>query len=206
MLTGMRVLAEFLRRQDRVTFLVIVLVAGFALLAMPMHTSGTAGKPAHPAGNPDLAVAWSPDNRSLRITAYGYRARSPAEVRVGSQPWTPVRTDNTGTVRLEVPADLVAAGRPGSSVIVTGRASAGTTRVLVAALPPRAAARGPIDLLPWTVGAALVLALALAVVRRTRRSRATAAPLAPAPLVPAPLVPAAPVRGSTRSSRSRRRR
>jgi hypothetical protein len=163
----MRAVVVFLRRQGRLTFLVAALAIATALLVLPL---GDGAQNSHDGGADAPGLEWVDGDRALRITASEFRPRSPTRVRVGDEPWVEARADATGTVRLEVSGAIATAGEPGSSVIVSGRGANGASRVLVSAVPPRATARGPLDLLPWVTAGALLLAIAVMAARRVRRA------------------------------------
>ncbi len=76
-----------------------------------------------------------------------------------------------------MPEGLVATGASGASIVLAGRSASGTARVLISAIPPRAAVRGPVDLLPWALGAVAALALGLGVwLRRSGPGQAGTTP------------------------------
>jgi hypothetical protein len=159
-----------IRRQDRVTFVAAVLALAAVLLAVPINKTK---QPSHTGSNTDVTAHWVADGNRVEVFAVGFRARSNVVVRVGSQPPTQVRADTAGAVHAEVPFDAGATGRPGISVLVTGRATSGSARALVGAVSPRPTGKGPVDLLPWSVGSALVAVVAAATLRWYRRRRRT---------------------------------
>ncbi|GAB1691908.1 hypothetical protein [Krasilnikovia sp. M28-CT-15] len=152
------------------TALSLVVVALGLCAALLAHTAPAA---AAPKGGPEsLVLSWVSDADQLRVEGFAYRARSVVDIRLGDQPIQQARTDETGRVEVTVPESMIAAGQSGASIIVIGRSVSGASRVLVSAVPPRAAVRGPVDLLPWAVGALAVTGLGLAALRR--RGRVTA--------------------------------
>ena len=162
------------RRQDRVTFLAAVLALATVLLAVPVKDSKA---PSHGDSGSDVTVAWVSGASRVEIIADGFRGRSAVEVRVGSQSRTQARADGAGVLRLQVALDEAVVGRAGISVTVVGRAPSGSARALIGAVPPRAGGTGPVDLMPWSVGAALVavaVATALPWYRRRIRRRSKA--------------------------------
>jgi hypothetical protein len=153
------------------TFLAVVFAVAAALYVVP--GKGGVGQ-THGAGN--LTVNWVADGSRLELIAEGFRPRSSADVKIADQPLTSTRADRTGTIHLEVPVDIVTAGKPGASVILYGKGPTGASRTLFAAVPPRASGRGPIDLLPWSIGAFVVLIIAAALLGRLwQRRRASLA-------------------------------
>lgn len=120
----------------------------------------------HVGGTDELSVAWLPGPGCLRVVGTGFRPNSRVLVRVGSAATVEATVDATSTARVDVPLDPRATGVEGSSVIVTGRARTGSAKTLVAASPPVAAGHGPADVMPWSVGGAVVVALLAAVPRR----------------------------------------
>ncbi|MEU4158283.1 hypothetical protein [Actinoplanes sp. NPDC026670] len=138
-------------------------------------------KPAGAAASSDrLVLNWAEDGNRLVVSGVGYRARDLVEVRLGSNPIQQTRGDDNGRIEVSVPQTLLTAGMSGASIVLAGRSVSGTSRILISAIPPRAAARGPVDLLPWGLGALALAALPLGLWLR-RRSRNAAAPAAVAP-------------------------
>lgn len=124
-----------------------------------------------------LQLTWEGDGTELRVDGYGYRPKGIVEVRLGSSTVQQARSDETGAVQVRVPDTLLTAGESGVSIVLAGRSVSGASRLLVSAVPPRSAARGPVEVLPWAI-AAVVVALAGLAVRGHRRSHrcADAAP------------------------------
>ena len=155
-----------IRRQDRVTFVAAVLALAAVLLAVPIKDTK---QPTHAGGGTDVTAHWVSGASRVEVVAAGFRARSTVEVRVGSRSRTQARADGAGVVHVEVPFDESATGRPGVSVLVIGRAVSGSARALVGAVSPRPTGRGPVDVMPWSVGAALMAVTAAAALRWYRR-------------------------------------
>ncbi|MFC4065325.1 hypothetical protein [Actinoplanes subglobosus] len=129
-------------------------------------------KPATAAASSDkLMLTWADGGGRLLIAGAGYRARDLVEVRLGSSPIQQARGDDNGRIEISVPDTLLAAGNSGTSIVLAGRSVSGTSRILISAIPPRAAARGPVDLLPWGLGAAALAALPLGLWLRRRSAR-----------------------------------
>ncbi len=159
--------------------LVVGAVAAVLSALIYFIPTGAAKKQAHPLTvGKDLTVAWTDGNTRLRVIGVGFRGRSPVRVRIGSEPWREVRADTNGTVVVDVPLDQVAAGQPGTSIILTGRVSSGAARTLLSAVPPVASADGPIERLPWAIGGTVAAAVLLTLYRiRRRRPRRPAEPV-----------------------------
>ncbi|BFU44732.1 hypothetical protein [Krasilnikovia sp. MM14-A1004] len=152
------------------TALSLVLLAFGICAALLAHAAPAA---AASTGGPDsLVLSWVSDGDQLRVEGYAYRAKSVVDIRLGDQPIQQARTDETGRVEVTVPESLITAGQSGASIIVIGRSVSGASRVLVSAVPPRAAVRGPVDLLPWSLAALAVAGAGFGALRR--RSRVTA--------------------------------
>jgi hypothetical protein len=153
----------------------VVLTLGLwgALTARPAP-AGAAVK----TGVDKLVLTWVDGGAQLQVDGYAYRPRAVVDVRLGDRPLQQARSDENGRVQLTVPQELVAAGQSGASIIVAGRSVSGAARVLISAVPPRAAVRGPVDALPWSIGGLAVAVLALGALHRllTRRTPAAAAP------------------------------
>ena len=131
------------------------------------------------ASNEELTLAWLAGG-DLQVEGLGYRSNGIVEIQFGSGPGQRTHADPTGQVRLIVPHRLIAAGQPGASVVVVGRSRIGTSRTLISAVPPKPAARGPADALPWA-GAAGVLAYVSLALLRGRRRGPRAGPATPSP-------------------------
>ncbi len=153
------------RRRKGVRFLAVVLGLAAVLLVLPIKE---VTHPTHADRTTGLAVSWMAGADRVEIIAVGFRGRSAVEVRVGSRSRTQLRADAAGTVRLELPFDAATTGRSGISVTVTGRAPSGAARALAGAVPPRVAGNGPVDLLPWSLGAVLVAGAAAMLLRGYR--------------------------------------
>jgi hypothetical protein len=153
-----------------------------AALLVPLAPAYADG-PGYGGSADKLSVKWStagavsasgttftpPGTPTLVVTGLGFRSRSPVVVQVGDQGSTSSRSDEVGELRIAVDADA-GVDEPGTSVLATGRAPSGTTRVLVGAIPPRPGGVGPMDVVPWLVGGALALWAALSVLGRRRRA------------------------------------
>jgi hypothetical protein len=124
-----------------------------------------------------LMLTWADGGGRLLVAGAGYRARDLVEVRLGSSPIQQARGDDNGRIEISVPDTLLVAGSSGASIVLAGRSVSGSSRILISAIPPRAAARGPVDLLPWALGAVALAALPLGMWLR-RRSQG---PVATAP-------------------------
>ncbi|MFI7543885.1 hypothetical protein [Actinoplanes sp. NPDC049599] len=152
------------------TALVTLLGLGTVLLL------GTAAPAGAAATTPDkLVITWIEGGTQLRVDGFSYRPRDVVDVRLGAGPLRQARSDDNGRVRVVVPQDLITAGQSGASIVVAGRSAAGTSRVMISAVPPRAAARGPVDVLPWSVGAVAVTGLVLGAAYRRRSGAGGAA-------------------------------
>ena len=160
---------------------VLALAAGAALV-LPLAQAHADG-PGY-GGNADkLSVQWStagsvsaagvtftaPGTPTLVISGLGFRSGSPVAVQVGDHGSASSRSDEVGELRISVEASTES-NAPGTSVLATGRAPSGTTRVLVGAIPPRPRGVGPMDVVPWLVGGGL-LALGATSMLRRRRAR-----------------------------------
>ena len=146
-------------------------VAAFAAFAALLWMyPAPVGTPVKSAEADQLVLTWVDGGDQLQIDGAGYRFKAMVEIRLGSDPIVSARADELGRVRLSVPRRLIAAGQPGASIIVAGRSKFGTSRALYSAVPPRAAGRGPIDVLPWAVGAVVLARLGVGVFRRRRRA------------------------------------
>ena len=97
----------------------------------------------------------APGTPTLVISGLGFRSGSPVVVQVGDSGNANSRSDEVGELRVSVEASTEA-NAPGTSVLATGRAPSGTTRVLVGAIPPRPRGVGPMDVVPWLVGGGLL--------------------------------------------------
>lgn len=118
-------------------------------------------------GAPGTPIELEASGLALDVFGLGFRGRSEVVVTVGTNDPVTTRVDPTGTLDLAVGLeDLDAGPQPGTSVVVLGRAPAGTSRTLVGAVPPVPSGTGPADLIPWIVGSALAAAGATALRRR----------------------------------------
>lgn len=118
-------------------------------------------------GAPGASIELEASGLALDVFGLGFRGRSEVVVTVGTNDPVTTRVDPTGTLELSVGLeDLDAGPQPGTSVVVLGRAPAGTSRTLVGAVPPIPSGKGPADLIPWVVGVALAGAGATALRRR----------------------------------------
>ncbi|MCA2213951.1 hypothetical protein [Jidongwangia harbinensis] len=159
-----------------------VLAAVLTILGFCAALLSAAPAPATAATSLDrLVLTWVDGGEQLQVEGFAYRPRSVVDVRLGSQPLEQARADANGKVSLTVPDDLVATGQSGASIIVSGRSASGAARVLISAVPPRAAVRGPVDVLPWSIAGLAALAVAAGAVHRRRSPRTPA----PAAMVPA---------------------
>jgi hypothetical protein len=122
-------------------------------------------------GAPGTTVELSASNLALDVFGLGFRGRSEVVVTVGTNAPVTTRVDPTGTLDLSVGLEKLEAGpQPGTSVVVLGRAPAGTSRTLVGAVPPVPSGTGPADLIPWIVGVVLAVAGGLGLRGRRRRA------------------------------------
>jgi len=118
-------------------------------------------------GGPAASIELEASNLALDVFGLGFRSRSEVLVTVGTNNPVTTRVDPTGTLDLSVGLERLDAGpQPGTSVVVLGRAPAGTSRTLVGAVPPVPSGTGPADLIPWVVGVAAAGAGATALRRR----------------------------------------
>ncbi|HWS31440.1 MAG TPA: hypothetical protein VN408_01715 [Actinoplanes sp.] len=152
-------------------------VAAVVLLAMALSCAMLlpAGPAGAAVGGDRLVLNWEGNGDRLRVVGAGYRARDIIEVRVGNSPIEQTRGDENGRIEITVPETLLAAGQSGSSIVLSGRSVSGTSRVLISAVPPKSAAHGPADFLPWAVGAGAIVTL-LGGLWLRRRDTVTAAP------------------------------
>lgn len=147
-------------RQPRSLIITLLAVAAGLMVALTlMPGEGQTGQ-THAGGGDQLSVTWVSRSGGLRIQGAGFRQHSTVSVRVGSAETLETTADGTGTVQIEVALDPATVGQEGTSVIASGRAGNGSARTLVAASPPLEAGRGPVDVLPWSIGL-LVVALVL---------------------------------------------
>lgn len=129
------------------------------------------------AMGPDAAMELTADTLSLDVYGLGFRSRSEVTVAVGTSEPMVRRVDTTGTLDLSVGVTKLSEGpQPGTSVVVLGRAPAGSSRTLVGAVPPLPSGLGPADVIPWLVGGALTV---VAGAHWRRRRVAQAAPAQP---------------------------
>ncbi|AEV85690.1 hypothetical protein ACWT_4668 [Actinoplanes sp. SE50] len=123
-----------------------------------------------------LVLTWAEGGNQLRVTGFGYRARDLVEVRLGSSPIQQTRGDENGRIEVDVPQSLVGTGASGTSIVLAGRSASGAARVLVSAVPPQATGRGPVEVLPWALGALAAVTLGLGARLRRRSGHPVAAP------------------------------
>jgi hypothetical protein len=161
----------------RLAVALVVMALGLwgALFVTRPAAAGAATK----TGADKLALTWIDGGRQLQVDGYAYRPKAVVDVRLGDNPLQQARSDESGRVQVTVPQELVAAGQSGASIIVTGRSVSGASRVLISAVPPRAAARGPVDALPWSIAALAIAGIALGALHRVRSRRTPAAATAP---------------------------
>ncbi|MFI5935889.1 hypothetical protein [Actinoplanes sp. NPDC051494] len=156
------------RRPVRVVLVLVLFVAGlvaFVMLRSPVTEQQSTVNPA----NTGLTTTWHDGSNELEVTAIGFRKRSMVKVRIGSEAWREVRADDNGTVHLTDELGP-AAGRAGTSVLVSGRAASAGSRTLLGGLPPAASATGPRDVTPWAVAGLLeLMALGAGFGHRPRR-------------------------------------
>jgi hypothetical protein len=141
--------------------------AGLLMFGLVALAGGGSGPATSQVGAKDLAVSWARDGSSVIVAGTGFRVRSVVTAKIGDVAAVQAPADAAGSVRVEVPVDLATTGHQGTSVVLAGRSQSGSARTLVSAVPPRAAGHGPVDLAPWSVGAALVV-VAVATVRDRR--------------------------------------
>lgn len=155
-----------------------------ALLAIAFAVCGTllatAGSASAATAADKLTLTWVAGGEQLRVDGFAYQPKAVVNVRIGSGPVQQARSDANGRVQVTVPRALTAAGQSGASIVVAGRSASGTSRVLISAVPPRAAVHGPADVLPPSIGALLLASVVLGALHRLRSRRtAAAAPTAP---------------------------
>jgi len=146
----------------------VAMVLGLGVAALLAHPA-PAGAASAQAGMDTLVLTWIDGGERLQVDGFAYRPKAIVAIRLGSEPIQQARADATGRVEVAVPQALIAAGQSGASIIVMGRAASGASRVLISAVPPRAAARGPVDALPWSVAVVAIAGIGLGVLRRRRR-------------------------------------
>jgi len=131
----------------------------------------------HAMGSEEV-IQLTGDNLSLDVFGLGFRGRSEVTVAVGTSDPLTIRVDPTGTLDLSVAVTRLSVGpQPGTSVVVLGRAPAGSSRTLVGAVPPMPSGIGPADVIPWLVGG--LLAIVAGSAWRRRRVVHAAMPEAP---------------------------
>lgn len=122
-------------------------------------------------------------NQALTILGMGFRASTAVRIQVGDIANVERKSDQTGTLALDVPAAEVGPNAPGASVLATGLSPSGTTRTLVGSVPPKPSGVGPQNIIPWIAGVFAVGALAYAGQgARKRRAEARAAQPVPTPV------------------------
>ena len=161
----------------RLVVALVVMALGLwgALLLTRPAPAGAAVK----AGADKLVLTWVAGGTQLQVDGYAYRPKAVVDVRLGDSPLQQARSDANGRVQLTVPQELVAAGQSGASIVVAGRSVSGAARVLISAVPPRAAVRGPVDVLPWSIAGLVLAGVALGALHRLRSRRTPAAVAAP---------------------------
>jgi len=144
---------------------------GYGGTADELAVTWTEGEELLAMGEPGSTIDLEGSNLALDVFGLGFRGRSEVVVTVGTNDPVTTRVDPTGTLELSVGLQQLDAGpQPGTSVVVLGRAPAGTSRTLVGAVPPVPSGTGPADLIPWIVGLALAGAGAAAVRRHRVRA------------------------------------
>ena len=122
-------------------------------------------------------------NQALTILGMGFRASTAVRIQVGDIANVERKSDQTGTLALDVPAAEVGPDAPGASVLATGLSPSGTTRTLVGSVPPKPSGVGPQNIIPWIAGVFAVGALAYAGQgARKRRAEARTAQPVPTPV------------------------
>ncbi|GAA2487797.1 hypothetical protein [Winogradskya humida] len=155
------------RRPVRIV-LVLALLATAAVVFVMLRSPVTPQTVVN-SSNTGLTTTWHDGSNKLEVTAIGFRKKSVAKVRIGSDAWREIRADENGTVHLVVELGP-AAGRAGTSVLVSGRSAGAGSRTLLGGLPPAASAHGPRDALPWALaGLLVVMALITGFGHRPRR-------------------------------------
>ncbi|MFI5495099.1 hypothetical protein [Actinoplanes sp. NPDC051859] len=149
----------------RSAFVAVLAVLGLSVVLLAPGTAASA------AGTDKLVLTWDASGEQLLVEGIAYRPKAVVDVRLGDSPLQQARSDENGRVSLTVPQELIAAGQPGASIIVAGRSVSGAARVLISAVPPRAAVRGPADVLPWSVAGIALVGIALGALQRRRRAR-----------------------------------
>lgn len=105
-------------------------------------------------------IRLAPGDAALTILGMGFRAKTMIRIQVGDIANVERKTDTTGTLSVDIPANQVTGAAPGQSVLASGLSPSGTTRTLVGSVPPKPSGIGPSDIMPWVVGALAVGALA----------------------------------------------
>ena len=150
---------------SRLSLLPVLLTAVAAIVVLFAPQGASAALTA----SDQLVLTWTGDGGQLQVDGFGYQPATYVDVRLGSQPVQRTRSDQTGRVRVSVPGTLVSSGQSGASLVLAGRSSSGSSRILVSAVPPAASASGPLDLLPWSLAGAVALMLLAGAVRRLGR-------------------------------------
>ncbi len=155
------------RRPVRIVLVLVLL--GAAAVVFAMLRSPVAAPAPVSSATTGLTTTWHDGSNRLEVTAIGFRKRAVTKVRIGSDAWREIRADDNGTVHLLLDMGP-AAGRAGTSVLVSGQASGAGSRTLMGGLAPAASAHGPRDALPWMLAGFLILmALVTAFGHRPRR-------------------------------------
>lgn len=151
--------------------LMLLGVCGVLMTATPASAASSADR---------LNLSWTDGNATLVIEGYGYQPGGAVAVELGSSTIQQTHSDQTGRVQVQVPSPAITAGQTGVSIVVTGRAVSGTSRILVSSVPPRAAVHGPVDRLPWLIVLGGLAVVALEVLHRRRVRRRAGAVARPA--------------------------
>lgn len=155
---------------------VLVLVAAVLAVCGALLTTQAPAAAGATTGADRLTLTWVEDGRQLRVEGSAYQPKAVVDVRFGSDPARQARSDAHGRIQVTVPREHTTAGQSGASIVVAGRSVSGASRVLISAVPPRAAVRGPADVLPLSIAALMLAGVALGALHRVRSRRDTAAP------------------------------
>ncbi|MDQ1245690.1 MAG: hypothetical protein QG597_57 [Actinomycetota bacterium] len=116
---------------------------------------------------------------TLTVIGLGFRQLTKINVQVGEIADLERKTDITGTLTVNVPAQQSEEVPPGASVLATGLSPSGTTRTLVGSVPPKPSGVAPSSLVPW-FAAAFAAGGAVVLARRVRQQKGDAAQVASA--------------------------
>lgn len=119
-----------------------------------------------PSVNPEK-VGIVESGPTLTVIGLGFRQLTTINVQVGEIADLQRKTDITGTLTVNVPAQESEEVPTGASVLATGLSPAGTTRTLVGSVPPKPSGLAPSSLVPW-FAAAFAAGGAVVLVRRLR--------------------------------------